>query len=538
MGILAILSQYILKVTLSVAIGGMVKQVSQETSADETCPLPDTASINSTDSEGGQFEWDEDMQGYILSSYYYGYAAVNIIAGYLAARYSARWVFITGLLAAGVFTVVGPICADAGPVVFMITRLLVGTFSGVIIPAMHVLLGKWFPENERQRLGGPIFSAAYLGTVISMALSGTIVKNLGWYSVFYIFGGVAIVLVIPCLYFIYDEPESHPRITEKEKDFLLTHTGRDLTESKEKKELEKEDDLIRNPWPLILTCPAMWAHNIISIGGAWVNYTLLSELPTYMENILHYDIDELPTPTGPVSAPTTTQPPSVPSLCSTAETTSAPQPCEEGEHQQIDSSSDTEMREVPTVCRDPQAADTRSCKQKSPMRRKKRRLSTGNDSRDGDTLQEDEENPSAARAVDLTPTVPACIGPAICFLALTLINCDVPAIITLFVFTMVFRCAIYGGSYLNHIYLFPRAYGSAAGLNLTLGNCSGIVTPIVTSAFVSGRQTIQQWKYVFYVAMTLSVIPYFVFLIFGSVDDQEIKWEERREKKRKQKLGQ
>ncbi|XP_049837498.1 sialin-like isoform X2 [Schistocerca gregaria] len=407
------------------------------------------------------------MQGYILSSYYYGYAAVNIIAGYLAARYSARWVFVTGLLAAGVFTVVGPICADAGPVVFMITRLLVGTFSGVIIPAMHVLLGKWFPENERQRLGGPIFSAAYLGTVVSMALSGTIVKNLGWYSVFYIFGGIAIALVIPCLYFIYDEPESHPRITEKEKDFLLTHTGRDLTESKEKKELEKEDELIRNPWPLILTCPAMWAHNIISIGGAWVNYTLLTELPTYMENILHYDIDEA----GLISAL-------------------------------------------------PYLFGWMSCSIYSFLTEK--------------LTQRGIHIMTIFRIWDAV----SCIGPAICFLALTFINCDIPAIITLFVFTMVFRCAIYGGSYLNHIYLFPRAYGSAAGLNLTLGNCSGIVTPIVTSAFVSGRQTIQQWKYVFYVAMTLSVIPYFVFLILGSVDDQEIKWEERREKKRKQKLGQ
>ncbi|XP_049954842.1 synapsin-1-like [Schistocerca serialis cubense] len=84
---------------------------------------------------------------------------------------------------------------------------------------------------------------------------------------------------------------------------------------------------------------------------------------------------KLPTPAGPFSAPTRTKPPSVPSPCSTAATTSAPQPFEEGEHQQIDSSSDTEMRELPTVCRDPQDADTRSRKQKSPNRRKKRRPS-------------------------------------------------------------------------------------------------------------------------------------------------------------------
>ncbi|XP_047004725.1 putative inorganic phosphate cotransporter [Schistocerca americana] len=467
MGILAILCQYILKVTLSVAIGGMVKPVPQENSVDETCPLPGSANTSSSDIEGGEFEWDEVMQGYILSSYYYGYAGVNIVAGYVAARYSARWVLTIGLLAAGVFTILGPVCASASPVVFMITRILVGTFSGVIIPSMHVLVGKWFPENERQRLGGPIFSASYLGTVISMALSGTIVKNLGWYSVFYIFGGVAIALVIPCLYFIYDEPESHPRITEKEKDFLLTHTGRDLTESKEKKELEKEqDEIIRNPWPAILTCPAMWTHCLVGIGGAWVNYTLLSELPTYMENILHYDIDEA----GLISAL-------------------------------------------------PYLFGWMSCSIYSFL--------TERLTRRGVHIM------TIFRAWDAV----SCFGPAICFLALTFIDCDVPAIITLFVFTMVFRCAIYGGSYLNHIYLFPRAYGSAAGLFLTLANSTGIITPIVTSAFVSGRETVQQWKYVFYVAMTISFIPYFVFLIFGSVDNHEIKWEERREKRRKQKTG-
>lgn len=466
MGILAIVSQYILKVTLSVAIGGMVKHVAQDSSADETCPRADAANTNSTSSKGGEFDWSEEMQGYVLSSYYYGYAGVNIVAGYVAARYSARWVFTIGLLSAGVFTVVGPICASVGPELFMVTRILVGTFSGLIIPSMHVLLGKWFPEKERLRLGGPIFSASYLGTVISMALSGTIVKNLGWYSVFYIFGGIAIALVIPSLYFIYNDPESHPRITEKEKNFLLTHTGREVKESKEKKEPEKEDELIRNPWRVILTSPAMWAHVLVSVGVSWVNYTLLSELPTYMENILHYDIDEA----GLISAL-------------------------------------------------PYLFGWMSCSVYSFLTDKLR--------------QRGVHILTIYRAWDAL----ACLGPAVCLLALTLISCDVPAIITLFVLTLVFRCALYGGSYLNHIYLFPRAYGSAAGLTLTLANATGIVTPIATSAFVSGRETIQQWKYVFYLAMAISAAPYFVFLIFGSVDDQEIKWEESRERKRKQKLG-
>ncbi|XP_049765915.1 putative inorganic phosphate cotransporter [Schistocerca cancellata] len=462
LGFLGIAFQYVLKVTLSVAIGGMVKQTAQDDATDNTCG-PAGANTTSGVSQPGDFEWDEDMQGYILSSYYYGYAPVNIIAGYTASRYSARWVYCTGLLMAGLFSVLGPLAAEGGPVVFMLTRIIVGIFSGIITPSMHVIFGRWFPENERQRLSGFIFSANYLGTVLSMALSGTMVKSLGWPSVFYIFGGITISLTIPWLYFVYSEPESHPRISQKELDYILENTGHSKKTNDEKKKLpDDEESKIGNPWPMILSNPPMWAHCFVMFGIGWVNYTLLSELPTYMEKILHYDLDQA----GLVSA--------LPYLfgwisCSIY------------------------------------GYLTRKCTQKGV------RIIT------------------TMRVWDAV----ACIGTPLFLLGVTLANCNVTAIIALFVMTMVARCAIYGGSYMNHLYLFPESYGSAAGLALTSTNIPGIITPIVTSAFVSGRQTIQQWKYVFYTSMAVCAIPYVTFLIFGTADEQESKWLERKEQKRK-----
>ncbi|XP_049766323.1 sialin-like [Schistocerca cancellata] len=182
----------------------------------------------------GEFDWDDEMQGYILSSYYYGYAATNILGGYAAARFSARWVYGMGLLTAGVFTALGPLCAYAGAILFMFSRIIVGLASGVIIPAMHVLFPKWFPESERQRITGALFSATYLGTVLSMASSGSMVKNLGWTSVFYIYGGITIFSVLPWFYFVYDEPESHPRVSEKEKIYILENTKRNRAKKTEK----------------------------------------------------------------------------------------------------------------------------------------------------------------------------------------------------------------------------------------------------------------------------------------------------------------
>ena len=62
--------------------------------------------------------------------------------------------------------------------------------------------------------GGPF------GTVISLPVSSYLCEYLGWQSVFYVFGSLGCVwfLVWTCL--IYDGPELHPRISDKEKIFL------------------------------------------------------------------------------------------------------------------------------------------------------------------------------------------------------------------------------------------------------------------------------------------------------------------------------
>ncbi|XP_049838017.1 sialin-like [Schistocerca gregaria] len=465
LGFLGIVLQYILKVTLSVAINGMVVHSTNTEVADETCPTPDNENASSSGTaQEGEFDWDDEIQGYILSSYYYGYAATNILGGYAAARFSARWVYGTGLLTAGVFTALGPLCAYAGAILFMFSRIIVGLASGVIIPAMHVLFRKWFPESELQKITGALFSATYLGTVLSMASSGSMVKNLGWTSVFYIYGGITIFSVLPWFYFVYDEPESHPRVSEKEKIYILENTKRNRAKKSEKNtESHHQEDLIENPWPMILTNAPMWVHAFIMFGTGWVSFTLLSELPTYVGNILHYDIDDA----GLISA--------LPYLFGWI-----------------------------------------SCSVYSFL-----------------TQKLTEKGLRVVTTMRIWDAV-ACIGSALCLLGVTLVSCDVTLIIVLFVLTMVCRCAVYGGSYMNHLYLFPQAYGSAAGLALTASNLTGILTPLVTSAFVSGRQTVQQWKYVFYVSMGIATLPYVFYLIFGSAEDQETPWIEKRKMKRKQ----
>jgi len=47
------------------------------------------------------------------------------------------------------------------------------------------------------------------------------------------------------------------------------------------------------PWFAILTSWPMWVHVIMGMGNTWVSYALMSDLPTYLNKILHYDVKDV-----------------------------------------------------------------------------------------------------------------------------------------------------------------------------------------------------------------------------------------------------
>lgn len=44
------------------------------------------------------------------------------------------------------------------------------------------------------------------------------------------------------------------------------------------------------PWGKILTSAPVWAINIGHFGACWGYYTLFTEMPTFLKDILHFDI--------------------------------------------------------------------------------------------------------------------------------------------------------------------------------------------------------------------------------------------------------
>uniref|UniRef100_A0A1I8I1D4 MFS domain-containing protein n=1 Tax=Macrostomum lignano TaxID=282301 RepID=A0A1I8I1D4_9PLAT len=125
---------YMLRVNLSVALVAMVNATGRISPAslnqsgpsdDEVCP-PDSASNDTSAARAGQFSWDEQTQGLILGSFFWGYIVTQIPGGLLAERFGAKWVLGIGILWTAALTLLTPLAAHWGVAALICLRVLEG----------------------------------------------------------------------------------------------------------------------------------------------------------------------------------------------------------------------------------------------------------------------------------------------------------------------------------------------------------------------------------------------------------------------------
>ncbi|KAM6186547.1 sialin [Rhynchocyon petersi] len=272
---------YALRVNLSVALVDMIN--STTTSAENTsneCPehsVPIKVPHNRT---GKQYQWDAETQGWILGSFFYGYIITQIPGGYIASKVGGKLLLGFGILGTAVFTLFTPLAADLGVGYLITVRTLEGLGEGVTFPAMHAMWSSWAPPLERSKLLSISYAGAQLGTVISLPLSGIICFYMDWTYVFYLFGIVGIFWFILWIRLVSDKPETHTAISHSEKEYILSSLRNQLSSQKSV------------PWIPMLKSLPLWAIVVAHFSYNWTFYTLLTLLPTYMKEILRFNVQE------------------------------------------------------------------------------------------------------------------------------------------------------------------------------------------------------------------------------------------------------
>ncbi|KAG9275405.1 sialin isoform X1 [Astyanax mexicanus] len=273
---------YALRVNLSVAMVDMLNSSSSNSGAnDSVCPRHNSPARPKHNHTASVYDWDSETQGWILGSFFYGYIITQIPGGYLARKYGAKWLLGFGILGTVIFTLLTPVAADMGAGYLIAVRVLEGIGEGVTFPAMHAMWASWAPPLERSRLLTISYAGAQLGTVVALPLSGQICFYLDWTYVFYIFGAVGLLWFVLWAFLVSSNPSSHRRISDTEKTYITSSL---------KNELSPTSDHI--PWMSILTSVPLWAIVVAHFSYNWTFYTLLTLLPTYMNDILGFSIKQ------------------------------------------------------------------------------------------------------------------------------------------------------------------------------------------------------------------------------------------------------
>ncbi|KAF5285906.1 hypothetical protein FQA39_LY04367 [Lamprigera yunnana] len=286
MGFLGVINVYLLRVVLSIAIIEMVVPLNQ-TFHENSDTCPDSNDIAITNNTGNKqsdylYDWSEKIQGLILSSFYWGYVLTHLPGGLIAERFGAKHSLGLSILSTAILTVITPFVVKAGDWPWLIfLRICIGLGEGIAFPSLSAILSKWVPSSERARIGTLVFSGAQMGNVIGNALSGFVIDATGsWESVFYLFGGVGILWFIFWVLLCYSDPDTHPYISDDEKNFL-------------RKELTGiTKDRKATPWRAILTSIPLWALVVAQLGHDWGLFTMITDLPKYMKSVLKFNVTQ------------------------------------------------------------------------------------------------------------------------------------------------------------------------------------------------------------------------------------------------------
>ena len=187
---------------------------------------------------------DTITMGYIFSAFSWAYVIGQIPGGWLLDKYGAKRIYFWSIFLWSLFTVfIGftHYLGNTGLIIssLFLLRFLVGLAESPAFPGNSQVVAAWFPTKERGTAAAIFNSAQYFATVIFAPFMGWLVSQVHWQSIFWVMGGLGIVISFIWLKVIYS-PVNHPTVNPKELELIkdgggLVNMGQNLQENQKSK---------------------------------------------------------------------------------------------------------------------------------------------------------------------------------------------------------------------------------------------------------------------------------------------------------------
>ncbi len=200
--------------------------------------------------------------GILLSAFFWTYAGLQPLAGWLVDRLNVNWVFAGGFFLWSAATAATGLARTF--TILLVLRLLLGIGESVAFPSYCKIIALNFSEEHRGRANSAVSAGLVLGPGFGILIGGTMMARFGWRPFFIGLGLLSLLWLIPWL------------------KWMPANRRSDLEAS----------TYAPNIWEF-LRLRSAWGTCLGHFSSNYVNYFLITWLPFYLVRERHFSMTSM-----------------------------------------------------------------------------------------------------------------------------------------------------------------------------------------------------------------------------------------------------
>jgi MFS family permease len=204
----------------------------------------------------------EKEYGFVFSAFFWIYAPVQLFAGWLCDRFSVYKLMAAGILLWAASTLLMGLAGGFGSL--LVLRIMLGVGESISFPGSSKIIARHVESDRRGVANAAIAAGIALGPAAGTLAGGVILASWGWRPIFFVFGLVTLLWLLPWRQAVNSLPTTGHR-----------------------------DEGARVPVGLLLTKWPLWSMSIVHALGNYCFYFLLAWLPLFLTKSRGFSIGEM-----------------------------------------------------------------------------------------------------------------------------------------------------------------------------------------------------------------------------------------------------
>jgi sugar phosphate permease len=206
--------------------------------------------------------------GIAFSAFNYSYAAFQLVGGWIADRFGARWTLAVCAIVWAVTTLLTG--AVVGLLTLFAVRLVLGMGEGATLPAATRAMTRWMPASARGIAQGITHSASRLGAAVTAPVVAVLITVLSWRWSFVVLASLSALWAVLWAWYYRDDPREHPSFTAAELAELPTAAARAPVRA--------------GPVPWSRLVPRMLPTMVVYFCMGWTGWLFVTWMPSLFMN--------------------------------------------------------------------------------------------------------------------------------------------------------------------------------------------------------------------------------------------------------------